>query len=687
MSCTHKVPFINSLVFIFLSYFEPEQLYKLFKFLHSRKQFESIIFLYEKGFDLFSYNRFILNAYCSLEIEPKSFLEEHIHIKAESKAQYYHIIKALNVNSKADFYDHGFELFLRKNNAINKSWYTKRTIIELSKYVLKKENYKLFGYLIDDRLTEVNSDELLGIKLDLIYLKKEYQRIVELYEQYQLPVDYRLYASLINLNDENYFYQNDLNVTSLQLIKRLANIINSRLNLNVISHELAVYLYEKLYFVIQREFNGKYIFELERLKLTLLMFSGSYKQACIVAEELINIETYNIDIEFSYALILNYYTKVETPYSRTKLLNFILKRIQFYSSVKDDRALRSYWRFVSKISTIVSLSELQEVFKDFELDSLRNQAKQEHGEYVFKLFFESVYSCINSLTERGAFSIERFTRFYQGSGNNTLHLFSTKNINYQYMLSAAYEDYNDQDFINCDARFYEIFKRNFPNTNFIPLSRPVNPQLEGEWFMDDSLIKNIENYALIKPIDLNLERIDFKNKRKNGWLKVLECNNFSCIEDGKINVGISIGTGLVNLHRRIYNMDHEMVKDLFNFDLDSNINLVNLDYQFDDELIKSIGYSQPEFDLKNDMDSLLSLMNKLDFLVIIPNSMVDAASSVAKTAFVYDPMHRLSYWSYSNSNEFIMSEHVKYITGRTIKDTLENLKNNIHNQVKKLSKN
>ena len=131
---------------------------------------------------------------------------------------------------------------------------------------------------------------------------------------------------------------------------------------------------------------------------------------------------------------------------------------------------------MAKVSTLLSISELKSLFTPSLLLELREYSKAEHGEYVFKLFFESIYSCINNLCERGEYSVQNFLPKKYDPDGPIFHFFSTKNINYQFMLSAAYKNYDVGTHLNCDGRFIDLFNFNFPKLTFNAIDRPSKPK-------------------------------------------------------------------------------------------------------------------------------------------------------------------------------------------------------------------
>ncbi len=314
------------------------------------------------------------------------------------------------------------------------------------------------------------------------------------------------------------------------------------------------------------------------------------------------------------------------------------------------KSYRVLWRYLLLLASLFEKEHVASLIGKSDRIFMYNIAKEKNGGYLYNLIFGTTEDLVNSIYERFSVGYNYFNT--DGQGKGTFNFVSVKNINYAYIMSSCYNEYDKDDILLCEERFLSVFERSFPTHKFVSIKRPSEDVKNNisKWYGSE-----LEGLAS-QCAKIKSQRISYENilrVRKTGWLEKGEFNDFP-INNKKINIGVSFGTSLLTGFRSAYNIPYSIVK-LFDPD---KYNLINLDYHLEDSFVSSLGLVQPNFDLKNDMLSLGNLISSLDMLICIPNNIMDAGAAYGKLTIVYDPYKRVSYWRYRDSNEYLFSSNV-----------------------------
>lgn len=308
------------------------------------------------------------------------------------------------------------------------------------------------------------------------------------------------------------------------------------------------------------------------------------------------------------------------------------------------------WRYSLLLSNIFDKKRLSELFSD-DLKSKCKEFSYKSGDYyIYHLLFGDVENLVNSIHNR----FEKGRKYFglAKGEDKTFRFVSVKNVNYSYIMSSCFELYGSNDLILCEDRFIKVFKKNFPDNEFISISRPKqdNVLTTPEWY--GYKVRNLAALCgSIKAQTLSFDHIE--GIRRKGWLVGSEVQH-APIDKEKINIGISFGSALTTGFRSAYNIPYSII-ELFDR---SKFNLINLDFHIDNKRASELGLTQPDFDLKNDMLELGNLISSLHALVCIPNNIMDAGAAYGTLTIVYDPYGRTSYWQYRNTNEYVFGSNV-----------------------------
>lgn len=314
------------------------------------------------------------------------------------------------------------------------------------------------------------------------------------------------------------------------------------------------------------------------------------------------------------------------------------------------RSYRILWRYLLLLASIFRKQDVANLLEREQVEKCHNIAKGLNQIYLFNLIYGTDKSLINSIHNRFEGGRKYLGNTY--GDKNVFKFVSVKNINYAYIMSSCYDEYSINDLILCEERFLDVFKNSFPNKKFISITRPTedNSLSIHKWYGYDVM----REIALCERIETQkLSYAVIEKNRKTGWLNGGVYKG-SVIDQKKINVGISFGSGLVTGFRSAYNIPFDVVS---HFDREK-YNLINLDFHLESDFVLGLGLQQPDFDLKNDMQSLGNLISALDVLVCIPNNIMDAGAAYGKLTIVYDPFGRTSYWQYKDTDEYVFGSKV-----------------------------
>lgn len=345
----------------------------------------------------------------------------------------------------------------------------------------------------------------------------------------------------------------------------------------------------------------------------------------------------------------------------------------------------NFIRFLAYLSSLMSKDNICRLVKEnsIKISKIIVDSDNINLGMTMRLLFQNSIDALKMGDELARYGEQNFFSTTNVNAVKKLHYFPIKTILYQYIFSMQYHTFDKSDYVICESRFLELFKFNFPNCNFIPLERPnIHPNLSMKdagldairWYLPSQVDPREFNCI---PLSIDVNKYEFQ--RNNGWLKTRKIQ-LDVIDSKKINVGISVGTGRKSKHRDMYSMEYQDINDIFS-EME-NINLINLDYHYDPKTLDEYNIKNPDIDLKNDIEAYISLMSQLDFMVIIPNSNMDAASSVGAKAFVFDPYQRGSYWLYSeHSNSYVVGDNVIFVSGNSYDSTYKKLEYLIKNEI------
>lgn len=530
-------------------------------------------------------------------------------------------------------------------------------------------------------LTDVENQDLLS------HINKKSLFVLDYYRgDYRTVIDSRKVTS-------KYYYLSQLHIDSLtefefsniERCKDISEVIALiRKQMITISFEekLITEIYRKIKNSFKRKISKKEKLELQLLELQISISIGNSSSLYVMTKSESKYNIRSILPALNHIIVLCQ----DKDENRLEIEDYFHELCYLYSCGK----LRfKFVRFVAYVSTLLTKHELATLIKRscIDIQTLKLDAENNSLAMVLSLILSDTKDALkiaDELTVYGTKNIFTDTEVVEGRKN--LYYFPIKTILYQYLFSIQYQNFDENDYVICDSRFHEIFESNFPNCNFIPVERPnLHPNLSNkeagmravEWYLPKGF--DFSDYNCI-PLSLDIDK--HTDKRTSGWLEVPE-KDFPVVSSGKINIGISVATGRQSKHRNMYSLPYSAVKDIFD-DVD-NVKLINLDYHVDDHTLLENNISSPNIDLKNDISSYLSLINSLHFIIIIPNSNMDAAASVNTKAFVFDPFGRGTYWTYGKSNEYISSSAVEFVWGETYSSTLESLKNRVRAELGKLS--
>ena len=269
---------------------------------------------------------------------------------------------------------------------------------------------------------------------------------------------------------------------------------------------------------------------------------------------------------------------------------------------------------------------------------------------------------------------ENVDRYY---GKSLVLLASVNSLCNQFMQSSFYTDI-ERDFqevqINCDRRLLGTFTRSFPNIDFIPVDKEVamssvlpNSQ---KMMLNDQVINAMRKSDIVSavPFNLYLSSIDkyARLAEETGWLKTspnLDRSVKELLGNRKgLNVGLSIGSGRETIVRKKHFLRKNDVLDLLQqFE---GVNFYNLDYHVDVKEFNTSGrnnFISPNFDLKNDLDYLLSFLGALDMVIVTPNNLMDMCASIGKEATVVDLSSQMLSWEIGNPPHYLYSSRIKFL--------------------------
>jgi len=331
----------------------------------------------------------------------------------------------------------------------------------------------------------------------------------------------------------------------------------------------------------------------------------------------------------------------------------------------------------------------QSLFPENKLVGIKDALKRQNKLFLYKIYYNSIEESMeffDGRSKNARIILENFKGTKENSVGKKLYFHTIKNINYQYCFSVMYSEFQVGSTVTCDERFKEILEFNFPDLNFHGMKRVVKkaPIYNYAWFFDKSLLHKIDSYSEIISVGKDVTKYLNTNNRKHGWLKANENILIECIEKNKLNIGVSVGTSHMTKDREIFCYNHQELIEIFD---GQDVNLINLDYHFNEEDLRPYPICLPKFDLKDDISKLSVLISKLDFMVVIPNNLMEAAAAFGTKAFVFDPQHRGSYWSQSGSNTYFYSDQVQFCSANSKKEALKILTVNIHEYIEDLKKN
>lgn len=212
----------------------------------------------------------------------------------------------------------------------------------------------------------------------------------------------------------------------------------------------------------------------------------------------------------------------------------------------------------------------------------------------------------------------------------------------------------DKFYFIVDDRLYNLFTNYYPDFHFVKNSSKVNNSFDDFIFIADLL-----KYFILSPSDLNFSRPLFPlhatQKKPNGV----------------INCGVAWKSPNSNFQSRVFKsldlisiLENIDIQELNYFNLqygniDDDINLVkenlNLDIKIEDDL-----------DYFNDIESLLSLISKLDLVITTSNVTAHLAGAVGKKTYLLVPesIGRIWYWHnseislwYPNTRQYFYNEN------------------------------
>jgi tetratricopeptide (TPR) repeat protein len=213
-------------------------------------------------------------------------------------------------------------------------------------------------------------------------------------------------------------------------------------------------------------------------------------------------------------------------------------------------------------------------------------------------------------------------------------------------------DYAEKIFFICDKRLIPIYKRYFNKIN-------LKKFIIEEEYQKQKFSRHIASEMLGKFFANNVDEIkkfsDEKLTPSNEWDP--EINNFlNSLPKHKLNIGLSWATLSNEEYKGI------KLKQFSKIFKNKNINFINLQFgNFEDEIESFKKENNVEFyklkslDNLNDIDKLMSLINKLDLVVTIQNTTAHISLSIGKKTFVllsykpprfywYGPSSDKAYW-------------------------------------------
>jgi tetratricopeptide (TPR) repeat protein len=238
----------------------------------------------------------------------------------------------------------------------------------------------------------------------------------------------------------------------------------------------------------------------------------------------------------------------------------------------------------------------------------------------------------------------------------------------------------------CDQRLVPIYKRFFAKIEsgkFIiekeyqkeKFSKHIASEMLGEFFANS--IEDIKNFSANKLIP------------SREW--DLEINNFlNSLPDNKLNIGLSWAT--LNKKEEHKSIKLRQFSKIFK---NKNINFINLQFgNFENEVDsfkKENGvefYKLQSLDNLNDIDKLMSLINKLDFVVTIQNTTAHISLSIGKKTFVLLSYKRPRfYWYGLSSEESYWYPEAKLCRQKDSNDQWENVLDRLENDLNSIDKN
>ena len=261
--------------------------------------------------------------------------------------------------------------------------------------------------------------------------------------------------------------------------------------------------------------------------------------------------------------------------------------------------------------------------------------------------------------------------------SGVVFLASVNSLCNQFMQSSFYADI-ERDFntvkINCDKRLLNTFKRSFPNIGFLPVDKEVATSSllpnSQKMMLNEEIIDAMKESHLVSAIPFNLYLSSAEKytllAKKGGWLKTSPITDeavkgFLGKREG-LNIGLSIGSGRETVVRKKHFLQKDDVVELIQrFD---KANFYNLDYHVDIEdfnCSNGSNFRSPNFDLKNDLDHLLSFLGALDLVIVTPNNLMDMCASIGKEAIIVDLTSQMLDWEIDTSGHYLYSEAVKFL--------------------------
>ena len=279
---------------------------------------------------------------------------------------------------------------------------------------------------------------------------------------------------------------------------------------------------------------------------------------------------------------------------------------------------------------------------------------------------------------------------WNGEKDKTIFVWKEQGIGEEIMFGSILYDLekiSKKLIVNCDQRLIPLFERSFSDKIIYEFDRNKINENDFDFHISMGSLrsffrKNLENYSVTSKGFLS------PNREKKLYLK----NKFKLTEND-ISVGISWSTKSsiqmssfrnIQLNNLIENLKHP------------NLKFVNLQYGNISKEIEEVKnkfginiITFPDFDYKNDVDDLASLISACDVIVSIDNFTVHLAGSLGKETKLLLPYTMDSRWGLDDKFSYIY-DSVKIFRQTELKNwdkILNTLKNDIMKNKLKLNKN